>query len=183
MTQAGQQLQSQPSAEAAAPAVQQASDAVGQRAAELAGLMTQLPSAPAPSAADAAAEWMARALDRMDAQQAAADQAAQAAQQAAQAAMAQAAQAQASSMSQSRARGEVPGTQPNEGAPAHVAGRPGPDGITAPATPVPEDWAKLPPQMAKDLMDAKRENVPEEYRAMVELYFKAVANDAQKANP
>lgn len=154
--------------------------------------MSQMPAMPAASAAEAAAQWMARALDQMDAQQAAASaqqasaaqQAAQAqAQQAAQSAMSQAAQAQAASMSQSRARGEVPGTQPKDGAPAHVAGRAGPEGVPAPAVAVPEDWAKLPAQMARDLMEAKRENVPEEYRAMVEVYFKAVATDAQKANP
>ncbi len=192
MTDAGRQLQSQPTAEAAAPSVQQASGEVGRRAEELAGLMSQMPAMPAASAAEAAAQWMARALDQMDAQQAAASaqqasaaqQAAQAqAQQAAQSAMSQAAQAQAASMSQSRARGEVPGTQPKDGAPAHVAGRAGPEGVPAPAVAVPEDWAKLPAQMARDLMEAKRENVPEEYRAMVEVYFKAVATDAQKANP
>jgi len=36
-------------------------------------------------------------------------------------------------------------------------------------------WDKLPPRMAQDLMESRREGVTGEYRDMVEAYFKAIA--------
>jgi len=41
------------------------------------------------------------------------------------------------------------------------------------------DWGKLRSRKAVDLIDARGENVPEEYRPMVEAYFKAIAGKAR----
>ena len=42
-----------------------------------------------------------------------------------------------------------------------------------------EDWGKLPPKLAKDLMEAKRERVSENYRTQVQAYFQAMSNKAR----
>jgi hypothetical protein len=42
------------------------------------------------------------------------------------------------------------------------------------------DWAKLPPKLAQDLRDAQQNGVSGDYRAVVEAYFKAVAERARK---
>jgi len=42
------------------------------------------------------------------------------------------------------------------------------------------DWAKLPPRLAQDLRDAQQNGVSGDYRAVVEAYFKAVAEKARK---
>ena len=42
-----------------------------------------------------------------------------------------------------------------------------------------EDWGKLPPKLAKDLMEAKRERVSENYRKQVQAYFQAMSNKAR----
>ena len=65
-------------------------------------------------------------------------------------------------------------------------------GNTAPAgeaKPLPEvmpaggSWGKLPPKLAKDLMDSQREGVSGEYREMVEMYFRAIADKAREKQP
>ena len=43
----------------------------------------------------------------------------------------------------------------------------------------PEDWGKLPPRLAKDLMEAKRERISENYRNQVEAYFQAMSSKAR----
>ena len=43
-----------------------------------------------------------------------------------------------------------------------------------------EQWGKLPPKLAKDLMEAPRENVAGDYRNRVEAYFQAMASKARK---
>jgi hypothetical protein len=43
-----------------------------------------------------------------------------------------------------------------------------------------EDWAKLPPKMAKDLNEALREKFSDEYRDMIETYFSAIAKKARE---
>lgn len=187
MTQAGDELARQSRAAPAAPALAAAATGVTQRAEELAALSAALPPPIAAPSADAdsraAAEWMARALDRLDAAQpAAAAPSPAAAQAASHEAMAQAAQAHAASMARARVQGRVPGAEPRSGAPVHVVGQPGPDSID-PVVVVPDDWARLPPQMARELKETQRENVPEEYRTMVELYFKAIAREANHARP
>jgi hypothetical protein len=42
-----------------------------------------------------------------------------------------------------------------------------------------EDWGKLPPKLAKDLMEAKREKVSENYRGQVQAYFQAMSAKAR----
>ena len=42
-----------------------------------------------------------------------------------------------------------------------------------------EDWGKLPPKLAKDLMEAKRERVSENYRNQVQAYFQAMSAKAR----
>ena len=42
-----------------------------------------------------------------------------------------------------------------------------------------DDWGKLPPRLAKDLLEAKRERVSENYRNQVQAYFQAMANKAR----
>ena len=42
------------------------------------------------------------------------------------------------------------------------------------------EWGKLPPKLAKDLMQSKRENISGDYRNRVEAYFRAMASKARK---
>ena len=42
------------------------------------------------------------------------------------------------------------------------------------------DWAKLPPKLAQDLREAQRNGVSGDYRALVDAYFKALAEKARK---
>jgi hypothetical protein len=42
-----------------------------------------------------------------------------------------------------------------------------------------EGWGQLPPKLAKDLMEAKRERVSENYRSQVQAYFQAMSNKAR----
>jgi hypothetical protein len=44
----------------------------------------------------------------------------------------------------------------------------------------PGEWGKLPPRLARDLLEAQRENVSGEYRQMVETYFRVVAEKARE---
>ncbi|MBI3881555.1 MAG: hypothetical protein HY301_16025 [Verrucomicrobia bacterium] len=44
-------------------------------------------------------------------------------------------------------------------------------------------WGKLPPQMASQLLEGSRESVSGEYRAMVETYFRVIADKARAAKP
>jgi hypothetical protein len=49
-----------------------------------------------------------------------------------------------------------------------------------PPTPVDREWAaRLPDHVARDLFESRREDIPAEYRQMVETYFKAVAERAR----
>lgn len=43
-----------------------------------------------------------------------------------------------------------------------------------------EDWAKLPPRLARELREARREAVSDEYRASIETYFKVLAERNRK---
>ena len=42
------------------------------------------------------------------------------------------------------------------------------------------EWSRLPPKLAKDLMDGRREAVSGEYRNRVEAYFRAMAEKSRK---
>ena len=43
-----------------------------------------------------------------------------------------------------------------------------------------ENWSKLPPKVAKDIIEAQRQGVAPEYRSAVESYYKALADRARK---
>lgn len=181
---AGQSLQQSPAASTALPAVQQAGEQTAARAAELQALAAQLPplgqgeTAAEAAPADPSAALLAQALDQLARAAAAAPaNQGQPAQQAS--ALSRAAQAQQHAMTLARAQGQVPGSEA-QGAPMQVAGRSGPALDPVALARAPADWGKLRDQAAQDVREVGSEKVPEEYRAMVESYFKAVAGDAQK---
>jgi len=103
-------------------------------------------------------------------------------------AMAAAAQAQAQSMRQGRTpgQGQMPGqnpmsNMPGQGKGASVQAGPMAEGqLPANVLLKPGDWGKLPPRLAKDLMEAQREAVGGEYRHMVETYFRVIAEKARE---
>jgi len=100
-------------------------------------------------------------------------------------AMAAAAQAQASAMAQSRIPGQNPkaeGFQLNSGEGAAVqaaamAFEDLPDALKERAK---LEWGRLPPKLARDLLDSRREAVSGEYRNRIEAYFKAMADKSRK---
>ncbi len=233
MNRASTPSQLHPPAQGAAEAIQKPLDQVN------AMLQQPTPTPPTPPATDLSgqlasaqgetAQWMARALDSLDAamhpasapagsesgqpgqspsqqgqpnqgQQAQSGQpqpgqsqsqgqpspSAQAAQSlAAQAAQA-AAQSQAVSMMSARNQGLTPGQQPfseangqGNGAAFNAAGM---DVGALPDVPgiARADWGKLPPKLARDLLESRREGVAGEYREMVDLYFRAIATKARE---
>jgi hypothetical protein len=103
-------------------------------------------------------------------------------------AMAAAAQAQAASMRQGRTpgQGQQPGqnpmsNMPGQGKGASVQAGPMAEGnLPANVLLKPGDWGKLPPRLAHDLMEAQRESVGGEYRHMVETYFRVIAEKARE---
>jgi hypothetical protein len=103
-------------------------------------------------------------------------------------AMAAAAQAQAQAMRQGRTpgQGQEPGqnpmsNMPGQGKGASVQSGPLAEGQLPPGALLkPGDWGKLPPKLAKDLMEAQRESVGGEYRHMVETYFRVIAEKARE---
>jgi hypothetical protein len=102
-------------------------------------------------------------------------------------ALAQASLAQASSMAQSRMQSQnamTQGFQPNSGEGAAVDSDPVTDFLELPIADLENnsklEWSSLPPKLAKDLMDGRREAVSGEYRNRVEAYFRAMAEKSQK---
>jgi hypothetical protein len=103
-------------------------------------------------------------------------------------AMAAAAQAQASAMRQGRApgQGQQPGQNPMSNTPgqgkgAAVQAGPMAEGnLPQNVLLKPGDWGKLPPRLARDLMEAQREAVGGEYRHQVETYFRVIAEKARE---
>lgn len=102
-------------------------------------------------------------------------------------AMTAAAQAQAQAMAQQRQGGMVPGQNPlaqgfaeksDKGAAVETQSMPY-TALPGADRSADADWGKLPPQLARDLMEGRRENVSGEYRNMVETYFRAIAEKAQ----
>jgi len=195
--------QLQPAAQAAREAIESAQndvDAALQQSPTSASPATTPTDAPSQLAAapDEAAKWMARALDSLDAtlnpasapassQPAPAGQPNLAAQSATAFAAKTAAQAQSANMMSARSSGLAPGEQ----AVAQAAGQTGPGGggNGAADKPLPEvkltggNWGKLPAKLARDLLDSQREGVGGEYREMVEMYFRAIADKAQEKQP
>ncbi|MBI1370366.1 MAG: hypothetical protein GC162_17155 [Planctomycetes bacterium] len=103
-------------------------------------------------------------------------------------ALAQAAAAQAAAMAASRQKGMVPGENPLSqgfveesigGATTNAGDIPYQD-LAAVKAMTDADWGKLPPQLAKDLMEGRREAVGGEYRNMVETYFRVIAERARQ---
>lgn len=201
----------------AQPAAQGAHDAIQQPLDKLAALL-QLPPAPSSAATPAApgqlanvppetAQWMARALDSLDAalHPAAPGQPAGApppgpsgqpspgaqtpGQSAAAQAMAAAAQAQAQSMANARSDNLTPGQQALSQGESKGGGAATVDGQRE-ARKLPDEltrlggaWGKLPPKLARDLLEARREGAGGEYREMVEVYFRAIADKAREKQP
>ena len=177
------------------------------------GTTGNIPSAPAvpnqlAAVPDEAAKWLARTLDSLDAAlngaAPAAGPSAQAvpsqpgqpvpgqpgstAQNAAAIAATAAAQAQSATMAEARADGLAPGQQPltsggSLGSGAEVAAN-GQPGATLPIVkPTAGHWGKLPPKLARDLLDSQHEGVGGEYREMVDLYYRAIAEKAREKRP
>jgi hypothetical protein len=151
-----------------------------------------------PSGSPASSEesrQMARTLDRIDSalnpaggQGQQGQPSSQSPQQAASQAMAQAAQAQSQSMRSQRQNGNTPGQQPGEqpgtGDGAELVAmdhEPGELPILQSIRAA--DWAKLPPKLAQGLLEAQREGTAAEYRAMVETYFRVIADRAKQRGP
>ncbi len=148
------------------------------------------------------ARWLARTLDALDrsmhqSQPGANDQNANSADQSSQAdaadAMAAALQAQANAMQNARAQqaalsalmNDTPGAPESEGLAESKDGA-AIDGGQLAKGQLPElgpadneEWGRLPPSQMRDLMEGQREVVSEEYRRMVEAYFRAVAERAK----
>jgi hypothetical protein len=139
---------------------------------------------------EGAAQFMAQALNALNGDQQGAPQA-----------MQSAAQAQAQSMSQERSQqgqgqpgqgqsqapGQAPGNLPFSRSPgtgrsgAKVeSGALGSGELPGNVMLRPGEWGKLPPRLARDLMEAQRENVGGEYREMVNRYFEAIAERARE---
>jgi hypothetical protein len=99
-------------------------------------------------------------------------------------AMAAAAQAQASAMAQSRIPGQNPkseGFQLNSGEGAAVdAGAMAFEDLPALKERAKLEWGRLPPKLARDLLDGRREAVSGEYRNRIEAYFRAMAEKSRK---
>jgi hypothetical protein len=102
-------------------------------------------------------------------------------------ALAQATLAQASSMAQSRMQSQnamTQGFQPNSGEGASVDSAPITDFMELPIADLENksklEWSQLPPKLAKDLMDGRREAVSGEYRNRVEAYFRAMAEKSRQ---
>jgi hypothetical protein len=43
-----------------------------------------------------------------------------------------------------------------------------------------KEWGKLPPKLAKDLVEGSRESVSSEYRNQIETYFRVIAEQSRK---
>ena len=51
------------------------------------------------------------------------------------------------------------------------------------ANPTGGKWGKLPPKLARDLINSQHEGVSGQYREMVEMYFRAIADKAREKQP
>jgi hypothetical protein len=185
----------------AQPAVDNAADALQNNLIEMTATRDPRPetsSNAAPSDRESSAEearWMARALDRLDGLEHGPAGSKPSEQQQAkeylQNAVASAARAQVQALRAARvAQAASSPTQTTVSSGASEGGAEiaaAPPGAAAPAEPPPMpkdgDWGKLPTRIARELMEAQRENVSAEYRAMVEAYFRAIAEKAREKKP
>ncbi len=189
-------------AQGAAPAAQAAARAEQAIQAQ-AQALAKAAQAAAPSAqgdfqegqlSEAAAEFLAQALNALNAQGQAPGEGPPGQPGPAQQAAESAAQSQQQAMSQQRSQGQPgrgqPGRQPGQ-APFSQAPGAG-KGAQVESGPLgqgelpeglmlrPGEWGKLPPRLARDLLEARREGVSGEYRQMVETYFRVVAERARE---
>ena len=213
LAQAANLAQAQHAAQSAQAAIQSPLNqlvAATQQPPVTAGNVPPAPALPNPLAAapDESAKWLARTLDSLDAAlngaapaagpsaqsapsqpgQPASGQPGSTAQNTAAIAATAAAHAQSATMAEARANGLAPGQQPlasggSQGSGAEVAanGR----GMEALPTvkPTAGHWGKLPPKLAHDLLDSQHEGVGGEYREMVDLYYRAIAEKAREKRP
>jgi hypothetical protein len=195
---------------AAQPAAQGAHEAIRQPLEQLQSALAQSPqpsdaggqasamSDPSAGLAEDSDRWMARALDQLDASmhpagtaQAAAPaskgEASSSAEQAgASQAVEAAAESQAGSMMAARASGLAPGEKPLSYATANGGGA----AFAAPgivyrqlpgsAPMIANDWGRLPTRLTSDLLEGRRQGVSGEYRDMVDVYFRAIAEKSQR---
>jgi len=125
---------------------------------------------------------MASALDQIDAGAAPS------------AALAAARQAQAQARAADRQAGRIPGEAPGAGQPGSPSTDNPQAGMTSgsgastasgtsgrQAEPLSAStWGKLPPELARDLLQAGHDPVADEYRAQVDAYFRAIGERAQE---
>ena len=178
--QQAQQSQSQEGQQSPAEMQKQAQQAAQQ--AQQAMQQAQMAQAQAQQSQNQAQQAAAQAqMAQAQAQQASAEaqQAAAQAQQAmqqAQQAMKQAQQSQSQAMAEARQPSQNPGSEPSGKDPDSVANMAKVDPEKLKQE---EEWAKLPKRLARDLRNAKQENVPEQYRKMVNTYFKIIAEQSK----
>ena len=186
-----------------AAATQQLPTPTGSVASDVPGQLTAV--------SDPAAKWLARTLDSLDATlnsgarangpaapadsppsgslpQTGQTPAIQAAQTTAAIAAAAAAQTQSDSMIGARAKGLAPGQQPlsasaSSGSGSDIAANGRGEGALPIVKPTAGNWGKLPPKLARDLLDSQREGVGGEYREMVDMYYRAIADKAREKQP
>lgn len=150
---------------------------------------------PSPPEDNELATWMARTLDSLEAAQLAQGnpQQAQTAATAQQTAN-QALQAQQNAMAQARAQSQAQAQQSRNAARNRMSSQFSSDMTSADMPPetgreLPEnlrllsgDWGKLRKLSAKDLMEARKETVSEDYREMVNTYFRVISQKARQKN-
>jgi len=153
-------------------------------------------SSPEMAAAQQEGKQMARALDQLDnalnqqkngqpsqqpgqqGQQSADKQAAQAAQQA----MQNMAQAQQDAARNSRQQQQATDSE-GSGAEGFYAGKGEVAGDLPQAVAKGGDWGKLRPELARELMEGARDASGGEYRSMIDIYFKVIAEKARASTP
>ena len=100
-------------------------------------------------------------------------------------AQAAAAQAARSSPAMTPSVADTPSQMPMSTAESQLGGGAAVRAAPLPQGPLPaampadnRDWGRLPPRLARDLMEGRREAVSDEYRRMVETYFRVIAEKA-----
>ncbi len=197
--------QAQPAAESAKDAIQkpleQLESAMKQLPPQVPEASQQDPGNQLATATEDAAKWMARALDALDSKMNPASpadnsrpdqqkrgkdsQQSASAGQELQRTVQSAADAQVDAMRDARGNNMVPGEQPisqaaSQGGGAKVKALAIIQGKLPEAVVIRGEWGKLPPKLAKDLLDSRREGIGGEYREQVNLYFKAIADKAKE---
>ena len=108
----------------------------------------------------------------------------------------EAAMAQAQIMAQARAEGLRPGQKPEgDGSPQGAGQGEGPQGNPPPdadfnLSELPDlkkmslnDWAKLPPKVAEELLESQRESLSPEFRKQIHHYFRIIGERGRARQP